>query len=239
MNGKSSPPIQISFGIIAKPIKEERAILSSDMLIETRDFQMVQTSSVVGNESIHILKHRLEYRNGVSGVRVPVVEIAMRNISEITVSNVVFEAVFYDSNDEIIDIVKHNEIEFKPQTSRAFGIPCPTGAGNRVKGYQIRISRMAKSSEEKVQLRQHKISTGETGEEEISGIVKNISTVMTNAVLVASFLDKDGEKIGAKAIFMKNIEPDSYRRFHFVFRPAQGDQVMTYTLSVISDIEEC
>lgn len=95
------------------------------------------------------------------------------------------------------------------------------------------------SSEEKVQLRQHKIRTGESDEEEITGMVKNISSEKTDAVLVANFLDKDGKKIGAKVIILRNIEPDKYRSFHFVFRPAQDDHVMTYTLSVISDIEEC
>lgn len=195
-------------------------------------------SIVIGNESIKFLKHSLHNRIRNSRTQTPRIEIAIRNISNTMISNIVFEATFYDIEENIVDIVNHNEIELKPQTSRAFGIACSKDGVYQVKYYKIRISKMTMSSEEKVQLRQHKIRTTETAEEEVSGIVKNISNEKTDAVLVANFFDRDDEKIGAKCVILRDIEPDKYKRFHFIFRPAKDKIVMTYNLNIISDIEE-
>lgn len=196
-------------------------------------------STVVSNESIKILKHKLRYRTGNSRIPAPSIEIAIRNISETTISNIVFEATFFDQNDNIVEIVKHNEIELKQNTSRAVVIMGTTQGLNRPERYHVRITKVIEANVEKVQLRQHQIRSTEAGKEEVTGIVKNISNSKTEAALVASFYDSKNEKIGTKVIIIKDIEPENYKQFSFNFFPTNGENIMTYNLIIVCDIEEC
>jgi hypothetical protein len=89
---------------------------------------------------------------------------------------------------------------------------------------------------ERIQIRQHEIRTTNNGEE-VRGIVKNISLVKTDIALVATFYNSCKENIGIRVIVLKDIEPNNIRKFHFVFKPQEGDIVKTYNLS-IGDIVE-
>jgi hypothetical protein len=46
------------------------------------------------------------------------------------------------------------------------------------------------------------------------------------------FNNSENENIGVRVIILKDIEPDSIRRFHFTFKPIEGDVVKSYTLSI-------
>lgn len=85
---------------------------------------------------------------------------------------------------------------------------------------------------EKVQLRRHEITTTETGEEEISGIAKNISTVKTDAAVIATFYNANAENIGTKVLILRDIEPNSIRQYVLKFKPQEGDSVRTYNIEI-------
>ena len=107
---------------------------------------------------------------------------------------------------------------------------------HKLKSYDIKITRMTTADVEKLQLRRHEIRTTDAGEE-VRGIVKNISNIKTDAALIATFLDPKKENIGAKVIILRDIEPNSTKQFHLLFKPMEGDVVRTYTLN-IGDIVE-
>ena len=95
-----------------------------------------------------------------------------------------------------------------------------------------RVVRSTTADVEKVQLRQNIIRTSETGEEVIRGIVKNISEVMTDAAVVATFYDSDEEDLGTRVLILKDIEPNTIRQYVLTFKPQEGDRVATYRISV-------
>jgi hypothetical protein len=153
-------------------------------------------------------------------------------------ATITFEATFYDMEGNIVDVVKHNELYLKPNTSRGSRVASFQDPDKvKIKGYSIKVKRSVTADVERVQMRKHVIQATEEGED-ISGVVKNISEIKTDAALVANFTDSRNEKIGSKVVVLRDIEPHSIRQFHFTFKPQKGDMVRAYTLNVICDIEE-
>jgi hypothetical protein len=189
-----------------------------------------------GNERIAILKHSLIEASADDRQQTGV-ELAIRNVSDSTIAAAIFEAIFYDIEGNIVDTVKHREIDLRPETSRGVLINTSIPESYKVKSYSVKITRMTTTDVEKVQLRRHEIRTNEAGEEEVRGVVKNISDVKTDAALVANFYDPKKENIGTRVIILRGIEPDTIRQFHFIFKPQAGDIVRTYTLNIGEIVE--
>ncbi len=194
---------------------------------------MAPEPKVTGNETVKILKHSLN--GGVPGSfsrATAGADVSIRNVSDITIASLIFEAAFYDIEGNIIDTVKHSEIELKPDTSRAITIDLKQQDASKLISYDIKIARMTTTDIERVQLRRHEIRTTDTGEEEVRGVVKNISNVKAGAALVATFFDSNQENIGTRVVTLRDIDPDDVRHFHFIFKPMVGDRVRSYTLNI-------
>ena len=216
----------------------EAALSKEQAVEEAKESPKTPAPTATGNEKIKILKHSLSetdmarYDEYTSGEEYPVsVELAIRNVSDSTIATTVFEAVFYDKEGNIADTVKHREFCLQPNTSRAINITSSKLERDNVKNYDVRVVRTTTADVEKVQLRRHERTT-ETGEEEIRGIVKNISEVKTDAALVATFYDPKEENIGTKVLVLRDIEPDTIRQFDLKFKPQEGDRVKTYSLTI-------
>jgi len=217
----------------------EAALSKEQAVEEAKESPKTPAPTATGNEKIKILKHSLpetdmsrdeEY---TSGEEYPIsVELAIRNVSDSTIATTVFEAVFYDEEGNIVDTVKHREICLQPNTSRAIRISSSETEYDKVKSYDVRVVRTTTADVEKVQLRRHEIRTTETGEEEIRGIVKNISEVKTDTAVVVTFYDPKKENIGTKVLVLRDIEPNTIRQFDLKFKPQEGDRVGTYSLNV-------
>ncbi len=192
---------------------------------------------VTGNESIKILKHNLN--RGMTG-RVhrdmPGIDFCIRNVSDSTIARILFEGMFYDIEGNLLDSFKREELELKPDTSRAVTIKSMQH-DLRVKSYNVRIARMTLADVERIQLRHHEIRTTDNGEEEVRGIIKNISNETTDTALIATFFDSMKEKIGTKVTILRDIEPSALKQFHFLFKPQNGDIVSTYAMSIGEIIE--
>ncbi|MFC1875121.1 hypothetical protein ACFLY3_03100 [Chloroflexota bacterium] len=186
-----------------------------------------------GNDKIEIRKH-IFYNDDTSRAYA---ELVIKNVSNSTIATAVFEAAFYDIEGTIIDTVTREIFEYKPNTSRALNIISSIDEYNRVRGYNIKITRTTTTDVEKVQLRRHEAKTTDAGEEEINGIAKNISNIKTDAAVVANFFDQKNENIGSRVIILREIEPNTVRQFHFVFKPQEGDIVRTCTFHV-GELEE-
>ncbi len=198
---------------------------------------MTPEPKVTGNEKIKILKHSLIKGEDDDNRQTSGTDMAIRNVSDTTIATVVFEAVFYDIEGNILDTVKHKEIDLKPNTSRAVFIRSSISEYDKLESYDIRITRMTTADDEKVQLRGYKIKMTDDGQEEVRGTVKNISGAKADAALATTFLNYKNENIGTRVVILRDIEPGSIKQFHFFFKPMEGDRVMTYTLN-IGDIVE-
>jgi len=200
---------------------------------EVRKPPKMPEPTATGNARIAVLKHGFAVRNMLEKFPDPPgVDLAIRNVSESTIATAIFEAVLYDEEGNIVDKVKHGEITLEPATSRAIHISYPPHQDGIVKSYDVRIVRTTTADVERVQLRRHESRTTETGEEEIVGIVKNISQVKTDAAVVATFYDLQKENIGTKVVVLRDIEPNTVRQYELRFKPQEGDEVMSYTLRI-------
>ncbi|MFA5605228.1 MAG: FxLYD domain-containing protein [Dehalococcoidales bacterium] len=189
--------------------------------------------TVADSEKLNILKHKLIEACEEPGLKSPAgVEIAVRNAFQRTIATVVFEAEFFDIEGNVVSTIKHYEFEIKPGFSRSIFISSEVEELNIVKSYDVRIKRITTTDLEKVQLRWKKIETNENGEEEIAGAVKNISDDISDAVIFATFFDRENENIGTKTTILKDIEPGSVRQFQFNFKPQPGDKVVTCVMNV-------
>jgi hypothetical protein len=217
--------------------------------VESYNVRLVKTTmppapTATGNEKIAILKHNLSPMGDmsvqaycVSCVGAIHIELAIRNVSDLTIATAVFEAIFYDIEGNILDTVEHKTFDLKPNTSRSVGIGSLIPEYHKVKSYHVKITRMTTTDVEKVQLRRHERSKTETGEEEIKGIVKNISEVKTDATLIATFYNTKKENIGTRVLTLRDIEPDSIKQFDLKFKPQEGDRVINYSLTIGEIVE--
>jgi hypothetical protein len=213
---------------------------------EAKEIPMAPAPTATGNASITILKHSISIvpvvarEEEIEYGRPPTpdgVELVIRNVSGSTMATAVFEAIFYDEQGNVLDTVRHREIELLPDTSRALRINSSISEHDQIKSYAVELIRTAPAAVEKVQLRRHDMTTTETGEEEIVGVVKNLSDVKTDAAVVANFYDPHKENIGTRVVFLREIEPNGIRKYNLKFKPQEGDIVRTYTLQV-GDIVE-
>jgi len=200
---------------------------------KARESPTTPTPTATGNEKIAILKHNLSVRVPIGDYLNPAgLDLAIRNISDSTIATAVFEAVFYDEKGNIVEQVRHGEVTLESETSRAIHIACSPYEDERVKSYAVRVTRTTTADIERVQLRRHEMRTTETGEEEITGIAKNISQVKSDAAVIATFYDAQQEIIGTKVVVLRDIEPDAIRQYELRFKPQKGDEVSRYTLRI-------
>jgi hypothetical protein len=195
---------------------------------------LTQVSTATGNDRITILKHFLWPVDASvhRSIYKPTVELAIRNVSDITVATAIFDATFYDAEGNIIASFRHRESEIKPECSRAiYLIPddCKSGI---VTSYKVTLLKTLTADTEKFLLYSHQVRISETGGEEVKGTLKNMGDTKADAALVASFVDYSNEKIAIKVILVKDIEPGGYKNFHFIFDTPTGDRVGNYSLSI-------
>ncbi len=208
---------------------------------ETEPTVKTPVPTATGNERIAVAKHELSIvpmwarDEEIEYGKPPTpdgVELAIRNVSSSTIATAVFEAVFYDQAGNTLDTVKHTEVELPPETSRGIRITCTLLEHDLIQSYAVRLLRATTADAEKVQLRMHEMNTTETGEEEIAGVVKNLSGVKTDAAVVATFYDSKKENIGTRIVVVRDIEPHSVKKYTLKFKPLEGDIVRTYTLNI-------
>lgn len=191
--------------------------------------------TATGDERITILKHELSSTDPTVEYPTPAgIEVSIRNVSGRDIATAAFEATFFGQEGQVVSTVKHNEVEFKPETSRAIRIDCslPHYESDRVKSYDLRVVKTITTDVESVQLRRHELRTTEDGEEHAWGIVKNISGIKTDAAVVWTFTNPKKENLGTRVVVLKDIEPNTIRQYEFRFKPPDGEMVRNYTILV-------
>jgi hypothetical protein len=191
--------------------------------------------TATGDERITILKHDLSLTDPVVEYPTPAgIELAIRNVSGRDIATTTFEATFFDLEGQVVSTVKHNEVEFKPETSRAIRIDCslPHYESDKVKSYAVRVVKTTTTDVESVQLRRHELRTTEDGEEYAWGIVKNLSETKADAAVIWTFSNPKKENIGTRVVVLKDIEPNTIRQYEFKFKPPEGETVRNYSITV-------
>ncbi len=211
-----------------------------DCSIKLKKVVVTPSPVAVGNEDVIIMNHSLERDEDFQGHVSYKINLAIRNISEKTIATALFNVIFYDSEGNILDIIRHKEFEIKQSTSRAVFIDIVDGIGMLVKSYNVSILKVITSDVEKVHLCRSGIRKTKDNEEEIIGSLKNISDIKTDVALIATLKDCIDERIGVKVVLIKDIEPNTIRKFHFILNVPEGETVKSYSLyigEVLENIE--
>jgi hypothetical protein len=194
--------------------------------------------SVTDNDKIKIITHSLLDGNPYNedGFK-RAIDISIKNIFSETFATVILEALFYDGEGNLLDTVRHKEFEIKPDTRRSLTISPVNRDADMFRTYRVSVYRTVTTGFEKVQLRSHNMKKTE-GEAEVSGVVKNISAVKTDASVVTLFKDEKDEKIATRVIYIRDIEPGASKQFRFKFAVPPGEAVKSYVISIGSIVEE-
>jgi hypothetical protein len=109
--------------------------------IEITEVTMSLIPSATGSNQIEITNHCFLEGNApyASPFIGGAVELAIKNISGKTISTVTFEALFYDLEGNVIDTVRHEEYDLKPESSRAIYIVSDNVQVNAAGCYRVTI----------------------------------------------------------------------------------------------------
>ena len=202
--------------------------------VRVAKIKLTPEPTATGNDRIAILRHGFSVPQGDEhDWQADGIELAIRNVSEAIITRAILEAVFYDIEGNTLDTVEHTVIYLKPNTSRTIIIPNPPKQRGRIpKSYSIKITKTVTTDVEKLIIRRQEITRTNAGEEEIRGVVKNLSLEKTDAAMVATFYNPKKENIGVKVLILRNIEPEKTKQFHFLFKPQAEDKVRSYSLNI-------
>jgi hypothetical protein len=99
----------------------------------------------------------------------------------------VFEAVLYDIQGNIIDVVRHQEVDMKANASRCIVIAYKGTGSIMVVNYDVRLIKAVTAKWRKIQILRHEIRTTESGEEEIKELSKIYATLEPMPLLLFPF----------------------------------------------------
>jgi hypothetical protein len=181
-----------------------------------------------GNDMVSIVKHNLKF---MDNVMFEGLECAVRNISDKTISTLILESVFYDSEGNTVNVTKHKETNLRPGNSRGITIKPSTPDALKIRSYSIKAIRAVTTDFEKVQIIKNDIKAVGKGRE-VTVVCKNIASDKTDAAVIVTFFNQDKENIGTRVILLRDMQPDSARQFKVLFNPVEGDIVKTHEVNV-------
>ncbi len=211
---------------------EKADVKSYDVKIKSTIVTPVPAAS--GDDRILILKHNFQENiNTDTDESRRELEIAIRNIAGETVVTAVFNAEIYDAEGNLLGTARHMESDIKADTSRAVIIQIDSiPKYDSARSYKVDIIKTIVADTQKVLLRRDEKRVLPNGDVNISGIIKNVSGVKTDAAVAAFFLDAKKEELGTSVLPVKDIEPGAVKNFSLVFRPPDGEKVAAYTVDV-------
>jgi len=219
------------------PIECERGAEARVKSYDVKVVGVVMTPAPMakGDDRVEITEHHL--REGGSEVGVTAIGVAIRNVSGKGIARAVFDAVLYDSEGKVLGTVRHREFELRPNESRVICISDGKVCGGMAKSYNITTLKTVTTDVERIRVCMHEMRTVEDGVAEVTGIVKNMSDVKTDAALVAVFKDSRDRRIGTRIVPARGIEAGTYKQFCFRFDTPKGETVNSCFLDVGEMVE--
>ena len=200
--------------------------------VSVADTVLTPKPSVTDNDKVKILTHSLVEGDPYNeeGFK-PSIDISIKNVSKEVFATVTIQALFYDGEGNLLDTVRHKELEIQPDNKRSLSISPVNHNADMFRTYSVSIYRTVTPEFEKVQLRSHKMKPVD-GAVEVSGVVKNVSDVKADAAVVTLFKDVKDEKIATRVIYIRDIEPGASKQFSFKFVAPPDEVVNSYVMSV-------
>ncbi len=202
--------------------------------VKITNMAVTPVATAAGDKRIEVLKHGFhESTNEETDEFNKDIEVAIRTVSPEPVVTTIINAELFDAEGSSMGEVRHIESDIKPNTSRAVIIPINSITGyNSAKSYKIITSKTTTVDTQKVLLRRDERKVLPNGDINVSGIVKNVSGIKTDASVAVTFLDAKKEELGTMVLPVKDIEPGSVRNFSLLFHPPAGETVKTYNIDI-------
>ena len=161
---------------------------------------MAHTPVVYGDDKVSILKHNIALVNNHPHSREwKEIDLVIRNVSNVNIASLIFEATFYDIEGNILDINRHEESDLPSNTSRTICILTSTYTYcsekyhyKNIWSYSVKIVKIITSDMQKVRIKYHNRKTVGNATEEINGLVKNIWNMKTDTTIAATFFNFNG-----------------------------------------------
>ena len=203
--------------------------------VHIKEMVVTPVPKAEGDQRIVILRHSFQDTGlldvGIAEIKRGI-ELAIRNVSGENIASALFAIDLFDAAGNFITTLKHTESDIRRDTSRSFLIQ-PIGVKDDIiRSYNIKLIKTVTADIEKVQLRRNEVKRLPNGSEEVSGLVKNVSSVKTDAVVVVTYLDAKEEVIGLRALRINDTEPGTVRNFKVVFTPPEGETVKTRNIDI-------
>ena len=180
--------------------------------------------TATGDEKIAILKHDIYRKGGDDSTAEMGIEMVVKNVSDKMIGSVLFEAVLYDIEGNILDTVERKTIELRPNVSRTIRITSSKPESDKVKSYHVRVAKTAITPEptatgnEKVTILQHGLfkTMDDHGDRVFSTgaelAIRNVSdSTIATSVFEAVFYDIEGnilDKVKHKEV---DLRPNTSR----------------------------
>jgi hypothetical protein len=207
---------------------------------DKKNDKILQKDSVaIGNESLTIIKHAMRPFSRMRGFpdveHTTWIDMTILNTTDKTIATAIFEGIFFDINGNVLEKIKHTIYELKPNCSRVITVVNDITRSELIKSYKIGIVKTVTADIERIQIQKHTMRKNADGGVEIWGILKNISAVKTNVSVILTVNDFNNEKIGKSVLVIEGIDPESYKKFSFIFNAPDGDAVSKYSLEIAEE----
>ncbi len=193
--------------------------------VRIKEMVVTPVPEVEGDQRIVILRHSFQDTGlldvGITHIKRGI-ELAIRNVSGQSIASAIFAVDLFDAEGNFITTLKHIEPDIQPDCSRAFLIQTTSVKDDIVRSYNIKVIKTVTADLEKVQLRRNEVKKLPNGREELSGLVKNVGSVNTGAVVVVTYLDANEESLGVRTLELKDISPGTVRKFALDFVCPEG-----------------
>ena len=208
---------------IMPPKADYADIVSFDARI--KEMVVTPVPKAEGDQRLVILRHSFQ-DTGMLDVGIELIkrgiELAVRNVSGESIASAIFAVDLIDAEGNYISTLKHTETDIRRNTSRAFLIQTTSVKDDIIRSYNVKLIKTVTAELEKVQLRRNEVKRLPEGREELSGLVKNVSSVKTDAVIVVTYLDANEEPIGVRTLKLRDIAPGTVQNFALEFTCPEG-----------------
>jgi len=198
-------------------------IVSYDVHI--KEMVVTPVPEAEGDQRLVILRHSFQ-GTGAPDVGITTIkrgiELAVRNVCGESIASAIFAIDLFDAAGNYISTLKHIETDIQRNTSRAFLIQTTSVKDDIIRSYNIKLIKTVTAELEKVQLRRNEVKRLPEGREEVSGLVKNVSSVKSDAVVVVTYLDANEEPIGVRTLELRDIAPGTVQIFALDFTCPEG-----------------
>ena len=208
----------------------------------------------IGSDQVQILKHDMYRKGGEEDITETIgIELVARNATDGVIGSVSFEAILYDEKGNALDKIENKTHELEPDTPRALRINYSGTERDRVKSYQLRVTKILTAPEpkaignDKIIIIRHNLETttpghGDKQPTNLDLVIRNVSqSTVSTAIFEVLFYDIEGNIVETIKHRESGLLPNCSRAVHIRSSETESD-IKSYdvrlTKTITADVEK-